>query len=90
LVGQYGFPPLLRLKLLALDVYCFAAGGSSGPAEWILYYGLYANAHRWRARKASFVPISLRMIEEEPRPLPSKDWAEMIRKVYEVDTLFIL
>ena len=27
------------------------------------------------------------MIEEEPRPVPSKDWAEMIRKIYEVDPL---
>jgi len=24
---------------------------------------------------------------EEPRPVPSKGWAEMIRKVYEVDPL---
>ena len=27
------------------------------------------------------------MIEEELRPIPSKGWAEMIRKVYEVDPL---
>jgi hypothetical protein len=27
------------------------------------------------------------MIEEEPRPVPSKGWAEMIRKVYEVDPM---
>jgi transposase len=27
------------------------------------------------------------MIEEELRPLPSKGWAEMIRKVYEVDPM---
>jgi len=27
------------------------------------------------------------MIEEEPRPVPSKGWAEMIRKIYEVDPL---
>jgi hypothetical protein len=27
------------------------------------------------------------MIEEELRPIPSKGWAEMIRKVYEVDLL---
>jgi hypothetical protein len=27
------------------------------------------------------------MIEEEPRPIPSKGWAELIRKVYEVDPL---
>jgi transposase len=27
------------------------------------------------------------MIEEDPRPVPSKGWAEMIRKVYEVDPL---
>ena len=27
------------------------------------------------------------MIEEELRPIPSKGWAKMIRKVYEVDPL---
>jgi hypothetical protein len=34
--------------------------------------------------------MALGMIEEESRPLPSKGWAEMIRKVSEVDPLFIL
>jgi hypothetical protein len=53
----------------------------------VRYYGLYANAHRGKARKASLVPVALGMIEEEPRPIPSKGWAEMIRKVYEVDPL---
>jgi transposase len=27
------------------------------------------------------------MVEEELRPIPSKGWAEMIRKVYEVDPM---
>jgi hypothetical protein len=27
------------------------------------------------------------MVEEELRPIPSKDWAAMIRKVYEVNLL---
>jgi hypothetical protein len=53
----------------------------------VRYYGLYANAHRGKVKKASLVPVSLGMIEEEQRPLPSKGWAEMIRKVYEVDPL---
>ncbi len=51
------------------------------------YSGLYANAHRGKVKKASQVPVSLGMIEEESRPIPAKDWAEMIRKVYEVDPL---
>jgi hypothetical protein len=53
----------------------------------VRYYGLYANAHRGKVRKTSLVPASLGMIEEELRPLPSKGWAEMIRKVYEVDPM---
>jgi len=53
----------------------------------VRYYGLYANAHRGKDRKANLVPLALGMIEEEPRPVPSKGWAEMIRKVYEVDPL---
>ena len=27
------------------------------------------------------------MVEEELQPIPSKGWAEMIRKVYEVDPM---
>jgi hypothetical protein len=44
-------------------------------------YGLYANAHRGKVRKANRVPVVLGVIEEDPRPVPSKGWAEMIRKV---------
>jgi len=53
----------------------------------VRYYGLYASAHRGKVKKASLVPPALGMIVEEPRPVPSKGWAEMIRKVYEVDPL---
>jgi len=53
----------------------------------VRYYGLYPNAHRGKVRKANRVPVAVGMIEEEPRPVPSKGWAEMIRKVYEVDPL---
>jgi len=53
----------------------------------VRYYGLYANAHRGKVKKASLMPVSLGMMEEELRPIPSKGWAEMIRKVYEVDPL---
>jgi hypothetical protein len=53
----------------------------------VRYYGLYANAHRGKVKKASLGFFSLRMVEEELRPIPAKGWAEMIRKVYEVDPL---
>ena len=53
----------------------------------VRYYGLYANAHRGKVRKASLAPSPLRIVEEEPRRIPSKGWAEMIRKVYEVDPM---
>jgi hypothetical protein len=33
------------------------------------------------------VPVALGMIVEELRPIPAKGWAEMIRKVYEVDPI---
>ena len=52
----------------------------------VRYYGFYANAHRGKVKKA-LIPSTLRMSEEEPRPFPSKGWAAMIRKVYEVDPL---
>jgi hypothetical protein len=53
----------------------------------VRYYGLYANAHRGKVRKASLGLLPLPIVEEELRPIPSKGWAEMIRKVYEVDPM---
>ena len=66
----------------------------------VRYYGLYANAHRGKVRKASLAPSPLRIVEEELRRVPAKGWAAlirrphiglrsaaMIRKVYEVDLL---
>ena len=52
----------------------------------VRYYGLYANAHRGKAKKASHQVFPSQMVEE-PRPIPSKGWAEMIRKVYQVDPM---
>jgi hypothetical protein len=48
---------------------------------------LYANAHAGKVRKASPVPLVLGTMEDESRRLPSKGWAEMIRKAYEVEPL---
>jgi hypothetical protein len=53
----------------------------------VRYFGLYANAHRGKLRKASLGPFPLRIVEDELRRLPSTGWAEMIRKVYEVDPM---
>jgi len=46
----------------------------------VRYYGLYANAHRGKVKKASLSPSALRIVEEELRRLPSKGWAALIRK----------
>ena len=62
-------------------------GGFATAQVTVRYYGLYANAHRGKVKKASQEAFPLRMAEEELRPIPSKGWAEMIRKVYEVDLL---
>ena len=53
----------------------------------IRYYGLYSNAHRGKMRKAGADPFYPLVIEDDPPYVPSKGWAEMIRKVYEVDPL---
>jgi hypothetical protein len=53
----------------------------------IRYYGPYSNAHRGKMRKAGVSPSHPLIIEEEVRHVPSKGWAEMIKKVYEVDPL---
>jgi len=48
----------------------------------VRYFGLYANAHRGKVKKASQSPTALRIVEEELRRLPSKGWAALIRKPY--------
>lgn len=53
----------------------------------IRYYGLYSDAHRGKMHKAGAQPSLPPLIEDEPTYVPSKGWAEMIRKVYEVDPL---
>jgi len=53
----------------------------------VRYYGLYSNAHRGKMRKAEADPSHPPIIEDDPTYVPSKGWAEMIRKVYEVDPL---
>ena len=53
----------------------------------VRYYGLYANAHRGKVRKENREASPLRIVEDARRRLPSKGWAEMIRKVYEVDPM---
>jgi hypothetical protein len=53
----------------------------------VRYFGLYANAHRGKVRKSEEASGKLIIIEEESRKIPCRGWAEMIRKVYEVDPL---
>ena len=53
----------------------------------IRYYGIYSNAHRGKIRKADSALSPLSIIENEPDYVSSKGWAEMIRKVYEVNPL---
>lgn len=49
----------------------------------VRYYGLYANAHRGKVRKAGVSPLVLRMAEDR-KPVPSKGWAAMIRNIFKV------
>jgi len=53
----------------------------------IRYYGLYANAHRGKKKKAGVDPSCPPIIEDETSFIPSSGWAEMIKKVYEIDPL---
>jgi len=51
------------------------------------YYGLYANAHRGKVRKSEEGKQKLLILEEDCPKIPRRGWAEMIRKVYEVDPI---
>ena len=53
----------------------------------VRYYGLYSNAHRGKMRKTQEKANPLLILEQEEPFVPSKGWAEMIRKVYELDPL---
>jgi len=53
----------------------------------VRYYGLYATGHRGKIKKASVATFPLRIVEDKLQRIPAKDWAEMIRKVYEVDPM---
>jgi len=53
----------------------------------VRYYGLYANAHRGKVRKAQPDKHPFIIIEKESPRIPRRGWAEMIRKVYEADPL---
>jgi hypothetical protein len=50
----------------------------------IRYYGLYSNAHRGKLRKARAQPSHPPIIDDDTTYMPSKGWAEMIRKAYEI------
>ncbi len=54
------------------------------------YLGLYASAHRGKVRNSEKAAHKLLVIEEECPRIPRRGWAEMIRKVYEVDPLLCL
>ena len=51
----------------------------------IRYYGIYANAHRGKKKKAGVDPSCPPIIENEASFIPSSGWADIIRKVYEID-----
>jgi len=53
----------------------------------VRYCGLCANAHRGKVKRANLAALPLRLVEAELRRIPSKGWAAMIRKVYEVDPM---
>lgn len=53
----------------------------------VRYYGLYANAHRGKVKKASLAAFPLRIVEDKLRRIPSKGWVAMIRKVYGVNPM---
>ena len=53
----------------------------------IRYYGLYSNAHRSKMRKIEEKANSILILEQEKPYVSMKGWAEMIRKVYELDPL---
>ena len=53
----------------------------------VRYFGLYANANRGKVRKTRPDTHPFIIVEKESPRIPRRGWAEMIKKVYEVDPL---
>jgi len=53
----------------------------------VRYFGLYGNSHRGKVRKSQPDKHPFIIVEEESPRVPRRGWAEMIRKVFEVDPL---
>jgi hypothetical protein len=53
----------------------------------VRYFGLYANAHRGKVRKGQPDKHPFIIVEVESPWILRQGWAEMIRKVYEVNAL---
>lgn len=87
-IYQYG---KYRSELERMDYLEFIARVTSHIPDkgqvMIRYYGLYANAHRGKKRKTGDNPSHPPIIDNKVSFVPSKGWAEMIKKVYEVDPL---
>jgi len=57
------------------------------PDKGQVTVGLYANAHGAKVRKAQPDKHPFIIVEQESPRAPRRGWAEMIRKVFEVDPL---
>jgi hypothetical protein len=77
--GQVGYRHGDDAELERMDYLEFIARVTSHIPDkgqvMVRYYGLYANAHRGKVRKASLTHLPLRIVEEELRRLPAKGWA---------------
>ena len=78
-VGKYMIRPLLSLERLSFSE-------KEGQVT-VRYFGLYANAHRGKVRKGQPAKHPFIIVEEESSRIPRRGWAEMIRKVYEVNPM---
>jgi len=67
----------------------FGQPTSAGASRQVTvrYYGLYGNAHRGKVHKAQPDQHPFIIVEEESPRVSRRGWAEMIRKVFEVDPL---
>ena len=66
---------------------CLAPFLFSESSVTVRKYGFYAKAHRGKRRKARVEAFPLRTVEKKLRPVTLKGWAEIIRPVYEPDSM---
>jgi hypothetical protein len=88
IIYQYGDGDADRVEMDYLDFIARVTAHIPDKGQvMIRYYGLYSNAHRGKERKRGRAASVMPVLRPPPPGKASPGWRELIRKVYETDSL---